>query len=79
MATYSTVGLEFAGCVLVGLVVGYWIDGKLGTGWVTFVGLAVGITAGYRTLWRALQIANRQAQREEEEERETRKRFHDDE
>jgi F0F1-type ATP synthase assembly protein I len=79
IASYSTVGLEFAGSVLFGLFFGRWLDGRFGTGQVlTFVGLGIGMLAGYRTVWRALKLANREAEREEQAEKESRKQFHDE-
>jgi ATP synthase protein I len=78
IATYSTIGLELAGSVFVGLFVGHWLDGKFGTKWIVFAGLVLGIVAGYRTVWRALKIANREAEREEQEQRRAREDFHDD-
>jgi ATP synthase protein I len=75
---YATVGLELALSVLFGLGVGHWLDKKLGTGFLTWVGLGFGIAAGYRTLWQALRRANAEARRIEERERETRKQFDED-
>ena len=77
---YSTVGLDLALSVLVGLFGGQWLDRKLGTGhWLTVVGLAFGIAAGARFVWRALQAANREAEEQEREERRARNEFHEDE
>lgn len=79
LGRYSTVGLELALSVLIGLFGGQWLDEKLGTGgWLTFLGLALGVTAGFRSLWQQLQRANRDAERQEREERERRERYHDD-
>jgi ATP synthase protein I len=75
---YATVGLELALSVLFGLGVGYWLDKKLHTGFLTWVGLGFGIAAGYRTLFLALRRANAEARRIEEQEREARKRFDED-
>jgi ATP synthase protein I len=72
---YATVGLELALSVLFGLFVGSWLDKKLGTGFLTWIGLGFGIAAGYRTLWQALRRANAEARRIEEHEREARKQF----
>lgn len=80
IGTYGTVGLEFALSVLVGLLGGWWLDRRLGTGgWLTFIGLGFGIAAGYRALYRALGRARREAERLEQQEKDARKRFHDDE
>jgi len=79
VGTYGSVGLEFALSVLLGLFVGRWIDGKLGTGpWVALSGLLLGMVAGYRSIWRALKRATREAERQEEAERKARKDYHDD-
>jgi ATP synthase protein I len=78
LGSYSTVGLEFALSVLLGLFGGRWLDEKVGAGGViTLIGLAIGVTAGYRSLWRQLQRANRAADREEREEQERRKKYHE--
>jgi len=77
---YSTVGLDLALSILVGLFGGRWLDGKLGTGhWLTIVGLGFGIATGARFVWRALQAANREAEEQEREERRARNEFHEDE
>jgi F0F1-type ATP synthase assembly protein I len=78
IGAYSTVGLELALSVLVGLFGGRWMSQKLHAGsWLTLVGLGFGIAAGARTVWRALQRANREALEEEARERKERDRFHD--
>jgi F0F1-type ATP synthase assembly protein I len=77
---YSTVGLDLALSILVGLFGGRWLDRKLGTGsWLTMVGLGFGIAAGARSVWRALQAANREAEEQERNERNARDDFHEDE
>ena len=77
---YSTVGLDLALSVLVGLLGGRWLDRKLGTGhWLTMVGLGFGIAAGARAVWRALQSANREAEEQDRAERRKRDEFHEDE
>jgi ATP synthase protein I len=76
---YGTVGLEFALSVLVGLLVGRWLDGKLGTGgWLTFIGAAYGVAAGVRALYRAAQRATREAEELDRREREERRKGRDD-
>ncbi len=79
VGTYGSVGLEFALCVLLGLWVGQWVDGKLGTGpWVALSGLLLGVVAGYRSIWRALKQATREAERQEEADKKARKNYHDE-
>ena len=76
---YATVGLELAASVLLGLFLGRWLDGKLGThGILTLVGLAYGLAAAARVVWRALQRANREAEAEEQAEQVARKKFNED-
>lgn len=61
--SYSTLGLEIALSVVVGLFVGQWLDKKLGTGSVfTFVWFLFGLAAGGRAVVRALRRANREAE-----------------
>jgi ATP synthase protein I len=45
---------------------GRWLDGKLGTTpWMMLLFLAVGLTAGFRSVMRAVQRADRAAEAEE--------------
>jgi ATP synthase protein I len=75
---YGTVGLELALSVLFGLFVGQYLDKKLGAhGIITLVGLASGLGAGTRAVWRALKSANREAEAEEQQAREARKKFNE--
>jgi F0F1-type ATP synthase assembly protein I len=76
---YATVGLELAASVLIGLFLGQWLDKKFGAhGILTLVGLAYGVAAATRVVWRALKSANREAEAEELREREARKKFNED-
>lgn len=53
-ASYSTVGLEFVLSILFGMAGGHWLDGRFGTEpTLTFVGLAFGLAAGFRSVYRA--------------------------
>jgi F0F1-type ATP synthase assembly protein I len=80
IGSYSTVGLELALSILLGLFGGRWADQRLGTGHVlTVLGLGFGLAAGIRSVWRALERANRDAEEQERRDREARDRFHDDE
>ncbi len=74
----GTLGLEVALSVIVGLLGGTWLDEKFGTKpWLTWIGLAYGLAAAGRAIYRALRTANREAERLEREEREARKKFDD--
>lgn len=48
----STVGLELALSMAVGLLGGRWLDDKLGTGpWLQWIGFAFGLAAGAMSLY----------------------------
>ena len=79
VGSYGTVGLEVIGSVLLGFIGGYFLDRKLGTGsWLTIIGLAYGIAAAARALYRAARRATKEAEELDRREREERKRFRDE-
>lgn len=79
LGSYGSVGIEIALSVILGLFAGQWLDKKLGTnGWLTFVGLAYGIAAGGRALYRVLKKANKESEEFDRKEREARKKYGDD-
>lgn len=52
LARVSSMGLAMVLAIVLGLGVGYWIDKKFGTApWGFFIGLGVGIIAGFRNLY----------------------------
>ncbi len=62
----SSVGIEFALSVLIGVFAGRWLDGKLGTSpWLMIVLLCVGFAAGLRSLMRSMDKAGRAADKAE--------------
>ncbi len=64
----STVGLEMAVSVLLGLFAGRWLDGKAGTTpWLMILGLTLGFAAGLRSVMRFVRLADRDAERAEAE------------
>lgn len=66
----STVGLELAVSVLLGLFGGRWLDGKAGTDpWLMILGLVLGFAAGMNSIMRFVRQADRDAARAEAEER----------
>ena len=66
----SAVGMELGGAIIVCLLAGWWLDGKLGTGpWLTVVGVLIGSVAGFRAVYRAAKVMQKQAEREAAEER----------
>ena len=59
---YSGVGLELAGAVAGLSLLGYWIDGKFGTGpWGLLGGLAMGLVGGIYNLVKSSLAAAREA------------------
>jgi ATP synthase protein I len=64
-ARLASVGIELALSIVIGLLGGRWLDGKLGTGpWLMILGLILGSTAGFRSLIRTARKATREAQSE---------------
>ncbi len=79
LGRYGTVGLEFAFSIAFGLVVGQWLDKRFGTApWLMLLGLAYGMAAAGRALYRALKRANREAEELDRQEAEARKKYDDD-
>ncbi len=56
LAYYSSLGLQVALSIFIGLFFGLWLDGKWDTRpWMTLVFLAFGIAAGFKNIWLALK------------------------
>ena len=60
LAVYGNVGMQFACSILIGFALGWLADEKLFAGrttpWLTFLGLALGIAAAFRSLWAITKI-----------------------
>ena len=68
MFASSAIGLEMGVSVIVGLLFGYWLDGKLGTApWLMIVFVALGFAAGVRALLSGVKRADAAATRDEED------------
>ena len=79
LGSYGTLGLEIALSVIVGLLGGQWLDKKLHTGGVlTWVGLAYGLAAAGRAIYRAMRKAKREAEELERQEQQARQKYDDD-
>ncbi len=77
--SYSTVGLELALSILFGLYVGKWFDERFsGGGWYSALGFGIGLIAGGRAVYRALQKANREAERDEKKAKEAERKYFDE-
>lgn len=66
----SSVGLELALSVIIGMLFGSWLDGKAGTTpWLMIAGVVFGFIAGMRAVFRHVRIADLDAARSEAERR----------
>ena len=64
----SSVGLELGISVVIGVVFGLWLDGRLGTEpWMMLLFLGIGLVAGFRGVLRAVSRSDRAAKAEEAE------------
>ena len=62
----SSVGLELGVSVLLGLLGGMWLDGKVGSEpWFMLLGLVIGFIAGFRGVMRAVERSDKAAKAEE--------------
>lgn len=62
----SMVGINLVATTVVGFIIGYYLDKWLGTGWLKFVFLFVGIVVGFRDIFR---LAKPQAEKKEEDDK----------
>jgi ATP synthase protein I len=58
---HGALGLEMGISVALGLLAGWWLDGKFGSSpWLTLVFLLLGIVAAFRALYRAARSYQQQ-------------------
>ncbi len=56
LAYFSSVGLSVALSIFIGLAIGVYLDRRFDTNpWLMFVGLGMGIAAGYRNIGLAIK------------------------
>ena len=56
LAYFSSLGLAVALSIFIGLAIGIYLDRRFDTSpWWTFIGLAMGIAAGYRNIGLAIK------------------------
>lgn len=61
-AVFAGAGFELAGCILLGLFAGQWVDKRLGTApWLLILGVFAGAAAGFFNMLRILTTAERRA------------------
>jgi ATP synthase protein I len=59
-AAFAGAGFELAGCILLGLFAGQWVDKRLGTApWLLILGVFAGASAGFFNMYRILTTAER--------------------
>lgn len=72
LANYGHIGFTFVAAILIGLGGGIYLDQKVFDGytepWFTFIGLAFGIAAGYKSLLEILWRNNKDAEKKDGEE-----------
>jgi ATP synthase protein I len=67
LGKFSALGFEMAIAVIIGLVIGSFLDKRLGTGpWLTIVWLGLGFAAGVRSLYRAAVRSGRDLPKDDE-------------
>lgn len=67
LGRYTGFGLAWALSVLLFLLIGYWLDGRLGTlPWLTMLGAFIGAAGGFLSLYRGATAAAAADERERE-------------
>jgi F0F1-type ATP synthase assembly protein I len=72
VGTYVGAAWQFAGAIVLFLLVGQWLDKRFGTSWLTIVGVFVGASAGFYSLYRKLMAEQRRDEERRRAEREER-------
>ena len=68
VGSYGTVGFEIVLSILVGLFIGRWLDGKLGTApYLTLLWVGFGMAAAIKALQRTMKEMRAETEREERE------------
>jgi len=71
LANYGHIGFTFVAAIVIGMGGGIYLDQKFFDGrttpWFTFIGLAFGIAAGYKSLFEILWREKKKREKSEEE------------
>lgn len=60
LAYFSSIGFAMALSIVIGVLIGYYIDEKFGTDpWFLYIGLGLGIAAAFRNLYLMYQRAKK--------------------
>jgi ATP synthase protein I len=63
-AQYAGVGIQFAASIVIFLLAGRWLDGRLGTDpWLMILGVFTGASAGFYSMYRQLVLQPRERER----------------
>ena len=66
LGRYSAVGIEMGAAVVIGYLIGHWLDKQAGTApWLMLFFLLIGVAAGFRGLYRAAKRAMREDEQQE--------------
>ncbi len=73
LANYGHIGFTFVAAIVIGMAGGIYLDQKVFDGstspWFTFIGLAFGIAAGYKSLfevlWRDRKLQEKQKNKDQ--------------
>lgn len=74
LGKYGTVGLDLLLSIGLGYWAGHWLDGKLGTRWITLVGFAFGVAAGFKAIYETARRLQEETERADLAERNARRR-----
>ncbi len=70
LANYGHIGFTFVACIVIGMGGGILLDTKVFNGsttpWFTFIGLAFGIAASFKTLFDILWRVNKDVKKEDD-------------
>ncbi len=80
MFDLASIGITLALAIVIGYFGGKWIGGQLGSEDIgSYIGFAVGVTAGFTQMFRSVARWNRKMERMEKQQRDTAKQAKDNE
>ena len=77
MFDLASIGITLALAICIGYFGGKWIGGKLGNPAIgSYIGFALGVTAGFMEMFRSVARSNRRLERQEKQRRSTSEQTH---